>query len=102
MKRIKPALHALLLAACAVASGCVMIQSSMLSSRLGAGSPIATSTSDLGYLHLVVPSDLTQTAGANLLSQCASGKLSGVTTQLSMREFIFVQYYTVTANGFCN
>ena len=95
-------LFAVLIAACAGASGCVMIQSSMLSSRLGAGSPISTSTSDFGYLHLIAPSGLTQAAGANLLSQCASGKMSGVTSELSMRDFILVQYYTVSANAFCN
>ena len=97
MKRI----YALLLAMCVFASGCITVQSSAISDRGGAGAAISASASDIGILHLTAPSGLTQAALANLLGNCATGKVSGVTTELSMREFFFVQAYNVSVSGTC-
>jgi hypothetical protein len=102
MKRINSIILAALLAGCVQAYGCVFVQSSTISDRAGAGNPISSSASDLGFLRLVAPQGLTQTALANLLGNCASGKVSGVTTELSMRDFIVVQSYNVSVTGVCN
>ena len=102
MKQINSIILAALLAGCVQAYGCVFVESSAISDRAGLGNPITSSASDLGYLHLVAPQGLTQTALANLLSNCATGKVSGVATQLSMRDFFIVQSYTVSVSGVCN
>jgi hypothetical protein len=102
MKRLNSILVAATLAACAQTYGCVFVQSSAVSDRAGAGNPISANASDLGYLHLVAPQGLTQTALANLLSNCATGKVSGVTTELSVREFLIVQSYNVSVSGTCS
>jgi len=102
MKQINSIILAALLACCVQAYGCVVVESSAISDRAGAGNPISSSASDLGFLRLVAPQGLTQTALANLLSNCASGKVSGVTTELSMRDFIVVQSYNVSVTGVCN
>jgi hypothetical protein len=102
MKPISSIILAALLAACVQAYGCVVVESSAISDRAGAGNPISSSASDLGFLRLVAPQGLTQTALANLLSNCATGKVSGVTTELSMRDFVIVQSYTVSVNAVCN
>jgi len=102
MKQINSIILAALLAGCVQAYGCVVVESSAISDRAGAGNPISSSASDLGFLRLAAPQGLTQTALANLLSGCASGKVSGVTTELSMRDFVIVQSYTVSVSGVCN
>ena len=102
MKQINSIILAGLLACCVQAYGCVVVESSAISDRAGAGNPISSSASDLGFLRLVAPQGLTQTALANLLSNCASGKVSGVTTELSMRDFIIVQSYNVSVSGVCS
>lgn len=102
MKRINTTILAALLAGCAQAYGCVFVQSSSVSDRGGAGNPISANASDLGYVHLVAPQGLTQTALANLLSNCATGKVSGVTTELTMRDFFIVQSYNVAVSGTCS
>ncbi len=102
MKQINSIILAALLACCVQAYGCVVVESSAISDRAGAGNPISSSASDFGFLRLVAPQGLTQTALANLLSNCASGKVSGVTTELSMRDFIIVQSYNVSVSGVCN
>ena len=102
MKRINSAIVAVLLAGCVQAYGCVFVQSSSVSDRGGAGNPISASASDLGYLHLIAPQGLTQAALANLLSNCATGKVSGVTTELTMRDFFVVQSYNVSVSGTCS
>ncbi|MDB5107331.1 MAG: hypothetical protein JWM69_272 [Candidatus Binatus sp.] len=101
MKNIAKLMIAPLIAASVLASGCVMIESSAISDRSGAGNVISASASDMGYVHLVAPQALTSTAATNLLAQCATGKVSGVTTELTMRDFILVQMYNVSATGFC-
>jgi hypothetical protein len=102
MKRLNSIVLATLLAACVQAYGCVFVQSSAISERAGLGNPISASASDFGFLHLVAPQGLTQTALSNLLSNCASGKVSGVTTELTMRDFFIVQSYNVLVSGTCN
>ena len=102
MKRRNSIVVAALIAGCAQAYGCVFIQTSTISDKGGPGNPISASASDLGYLHLVAPQGLTQTALANLLSNCATGKVSGVTTELTMRDFLIVQSYNVAVTGTCS
>ena len=102
MKTINSMILAALLAGCVQAYGCVFVQSSAISDRAGAGNPISSSASELGFLHLVAPQGLTQTALSNLLSNCATGKVSGVTTELTMRDFFIVQSYNVSVSGTCS
>jgi len=102
MKQINAILIASLLAICVSAAGCVFIRSSAISERTGAGASISGSASDYGYVYLVTPSGLTQAAFANLLGNCATGKVSGVATELNMRDFFIVQYYTVSVSGTCS
>lgn len=102
MKHFNSIMLAVLLAGCVQAYGCVVIESSAISDRAGAGNPISASASDLGYLRLAAPQGLSQTALANLLGNCATGKVSGVTTELSVRDFLIVQSYTVTVSGTCS
>jgi hypothetical protein len=102
MKRLNSIILATLLAGCVQAYGCVFVQSSAISDRAGAGNPISSSASELGFLHLVAPQGLTQTALSNLLSDCATGKVSGVTTELTMRDFFIVQSYNVSVSGTCS
>lgn len=101
MKRINATVIVALLAICVVASGCVFVQSSAISDRTSAGAPLSGNASDYGFVHLVAPSGLTQAAFANLMGGCATGKLTGVTTELSVRDFVIVQYYTVSVTGSC-
>jgi hypothetical protein len=83
-------------------SGCVFVHSSAISESTGSGSAVSAEYSDYGILHLIAPSGLTSNANAALVRQCQSGMLSGVQTELSMRDwFLIVQYYTVTASGVC-
>ena len=102
MKRLNSILVAAMLAGCALTYGCVFVQSSAIADRSGAGNPISANASDLGYLHLVAPQGLTQTALSNLLSNCATGKVSGVTTELQVRDFFIVQSYNVSVTGTCS
>ena len=102
MERLNSIILAALLAGCAQIYGCVFVQSSAIADRSGAGNPITANASDLGYLHLVAPQGLTQTALSNLLSNCATGKVSGVTTELSVRDFFIVQSYNVSVSGTCS
>ena len=102
MKRLNSFLMAALLAGCVQTYGCVFVQSSAISDRGGAGNAITANASDLGYIHLVAPQGLTQTALANLLSNCATGKVSGVTTELQIRDFFLVQSYNVSVSGTCS
>jgi hypothetical protein len=102
MKSLKSIALAALVAGCVQTCGCVFIQTSSISDKGGPGNPISASASDLGYLHLVAPQGLTQTAQSNLLGQCATGKVSGVTTELTMRDFLLVQSYNVQVTGTCS
>ncbi|MGH7812458.1 MAG: hypothetical protein ACREQI_00445 [Candidatus Binataceae bacterium] len=101
MNRSKGLRFAILAVACLAAPGCVAIESSAVSARTGSGAPISASASDYGILRLSAPEGLTKSAQTNLLAQCATGKVSGVTTQLQMRDFFIVQYYTASVSGAC-
>ena len=101
MKQINATLIGLMLAICMSAAGCVFIRSSAISDRTATGAPLSGSVSDYGYVELIAPPGLTQAALANLLSNCATGKVTGVTTELQVRDFFVVQYYTVSASGSC-
>jgi len=83
-------------------SACVVIHSGTISESAGGGSAVKAEYSDYGLLHLTAPSGLTSSANAALASQCQSGRISDVQTELSMRDwFLIVQYYTVTTTAVC-
>ncbi|HUY27353.1 MAG TPA: hypothetical protein VMV27_08025 [Candidatus Binataceae bacterium] len=86
-----------------MASGCIVISSSSISNstKAGAGNAVTAQASDFGILRLAVPNGLTQTANANLLTQCTSGKFTDATTELSMRDFIIVQQYQISVSAVC-
>jgi hypothetical protein len=102
MKRLNSIALAALLTGWVQTCGCVFIQTSTISDKGGPGNPISANASDLGYLHLFAPQGLTQTAQSNLLNECATGKVSGVTTELTMRDFLLVQSYNVSVTGTCS
>jgi hypothetical protein len=86
-------------------TGCVAIQSSAISDSPNgvAGTSVhAEETGEYGILHLSEPKDLTIIADQALMGQCASGHLSNVQTQLSIRDwFLVVQVYTLRATAVC-
>ncbi len=82
-------------------SACYAVNSGTISSTPAKGSSITASASDWGVLHLTTPQGLTSTANGQLLSQCASGKLSNISTELATRDFFVAQMYTVTASSYC-
>jgi hypothetical protein len=82
-------------------AGCVFIESSTVSSSAAKGSSVSASASDWGILHLDIPDGLTSNVNGQLMSQCASAKLSNVATELQMREFFLAQMYTVSATADC-
>ncbi len=84
--------------------GCVSLNSSTISDSNGTtGQTVhATVSGDPGILHLSAPKDLTVQADKALLSQCSSGRLTNVQTQLSTRDFLgIVQLYKVRATAVC-
>jgi hypothetical protein len=83
-------------------SACVVIHSGTISESAGGGTAVNAEYSDYGLLHLTAPASLTSNANAALASQCQSGRISDVQTELSMRDwFLIVQYYTVTTTAVC-
>jgi len=83
-------------------SACVLIHSGSISESTGGGTAVKAEYSDYGILHLTAPANLTSNANAALASQCQSGMISDVQTELSMRDwFAIVQYYTVTTAAVC-
>jgi hypothetical protein len=92
----------LCLGLCLSLSACVFIQSGSISESTGGGTTVKAEYSDYGILHLTAPADLTSHANGALASQCQSGMVSNVQTELSMRDwFAIVQYYTVTTAAVC-
>jgi outer membrane protein OmpA-like peptidoglycan-associated protein len=81
--------------------GCVVIQSSAISGRRAGGQAVSASTSDYGILRLTVPYGLTTKVNSQLVSQCPSGELTNVQTELSMRDFLLVQLYNLSAGALC-
>jgi hypothetical protein len=98
----------LLISALAVAgmslSGCIMIRSSSISDSVGKGGTAVTGTaSDMGYLWLIPPQNLTQNAASQLVGGCSTGKLNDVVTEMNVRDFLgIVQMYEVDATGVCS
>jgi len=82
-------------------SGCVVIESSAISGRKQGGQAVSASSGDYGILRLTAPHGLTTTVNSQLVSQCPSGMLTNVRTELSMREFLLVQWYDVSASAVC-
>jgi len=94
--------RALLLGVCLSLSACVLIRSGSISESSGGGTPVRAEYSDYGILYLTAPASLTSNANAALASQCQSGMISDVQTELSMRDWLaIVQYYTVTTAAVC-
>ena len=82
-------------------SGCVVIESSSIGGRQATGQATTASTNGYGILRLSAPVGLTTGANSQLATGCPSGKFTNPQTELSMRDFIIVQYYTVTADAVC-
>jgi hypothetical protein len=82
-------------------AGCIVIGSSAISEKTGNGTAISTHANDMGILRLAIPQDLTQKANSDLLSQCKSGKLTDVQTELTMRDFLIVQLYDISVAAVC-
>jgi hypothetical protein len=81
-------------------SACVQHYSHAVSASTSTqGSPVVAEASGIGVLALTVP-DLN--ASDELKSKCPSGKLSNVETQASMRNWFFVQAYSVEVHAICN
>ena len=91
------------LAPCLALSGCIVVESSSISEsgRSAAGNSATASATDWGILRLTVPQGLTGVANQQLVSACAGGKFTDVQTELSMRDFILAQMYTVNAVAVC-
>jgi hypothetical protein len=85
---------------CVALSGCVVLSSSAISDRSGGGQSVTAKAGDYGILHLTSPDNLTETASSQLVSKC-QGKLTNVQTELTMREWVVVQWYIVSASAVC-
>ena len=90
----------MVLGLCVMLSGCVWLRSSSISNRAGSGQTVRVSTGDYGILHLTTPDGITEAANSQLVSQC-QGKLSNAQTELFMREWVLIQWYTVDAVAVC-
>jgi outer membrane protein OmpA-like peptidoglycan-associated protein len=80
----------------------VFIKSSTISDRSGGGQTVTASYSDYGILGLTAPYGITTKVNSQLVSQCPNGELTNVQTELSMRNFLLVQLYNVTATAICH
>lgn len=85
---------------CVTLSGCIFLRSSAISDRSGGGQSASVEAGDYGILHLTSPDNLTEAASSQLVSKCP-GKLTNVQTELYMREWVLVQWYTVSATAVC-
>jgi len=90
----------MVLGLCVMLSGCVWMRSSSIADRGGNGQTVRVSTGDYGILHLTTPDGITEAANSQLVSQC-QGKLTNAQTELAMREWILIQWYTVTSTAVC-
>ena len=93
--------RSLALSVCLLLSACVFIHSGAISESTGGGSAVQSEYSDYGILYLTAPTNLTSSANGALAAQCQTGMLSDVQTELSMRDWLIVQYYTVTTAARC-
>ena len=91
----------MVLGLCVMLSGCVWLRSSSIADRAGSGGQtVRVSQGDYGILHLTTPDGITEAANSQLVSQC-QGKLTNAQTELAMREWILIQWYTVTSTAVC-
>ena len=91
----------MVLGLCVMLSGCVWLRSSAIADRAGSGGQtVRVSTGDYGILHLTTPDGITEAANSQLVSQC-QGKLTNPQTEMAMREWILIQWYTVNATAVC-
>ena len=82
-------------------NGCVMIESSSIGERRATGQGATGTAAGYGILRLTAPVGLTTGANSQLAAGCPSGKFTNPQTELSMRDFIIVQYYTVKTDAVC-
>jgi len=82
-------------------NGCVMIESSSIGERRATGQGATATADGYGILRLTAPVGLTTGANSQLAGSCPSGKFTNPQTELTMRDFIIVQYYTVKADAVC-
>ena len=101
LRRLAALVRLSLLAASLVISGCIVLQSSSISGRSSGNQTVSVWSSDYGILHLTEPEGLTEATNSKLVGQCQAGRVTSVVTELSMREWIIIQWYTVSANAIC-
>jgi hypothetical protein len=91
------------LAMCLATSGCIMLESSSISSsnRTQAGNTATATATDWGILRLTAPQGLTGIVNQQLASACPNGKFTDVQTELAMRDFFLAQMYTVNSVAIC-
>jgi len=91
------------LAPCLALSGCIMLTSSSISesARGQAGGSATATATDWGILRLTAPQGLTGVANQQLVNACQGGKFTDVQTEMSVRDFIVAQMYTVSAVAVC-
>jgi len=82
-------------------SGCFWLRSSAISARAGNGQTRAGIDGRLRQLHLTTPDGITEAANSQLVSQCQGGKVTNAQTELAMREWILIQWYTVSSTAEC-
>ncbi len=99
--KYRDSLFVMALVICLTIPGCIILQSSTISNRTGAGPRVAGKESSFGILHLTAPEGLTEFANTDLVRQCQSGILTNVTTELKFREWFIFQYYSVWASAEC-
>ena len=91
----------MVLGLCVMLSGCVWLRSSAIADRAGNGQSVRVSTGDYGILHLTTPDGITEAAKSQLVSQCQGGKVTNAQTEMAMREWILIQWYTVNSTAVC-
>ena len=103
MNLVSRVLTLAVLAACLALSGCIEVLSSSISesTRTQAGNTATATATDWGILRLSAPQGLTGIANQQLASACSTGKFTDVQTELSVRDFILAQMYSVNAVAIC-
>lgn len=102
MKSFIRGMGAIVVAASIALSGCVVIESSSISSRSSTGTPVSASADGWGILRLTTPPGLTGSVNTQLAGGCPSGKFTNAQTELQMRDFLLAQLYTVSATAACD
>ena len=102
MRGIIRGMGAIVAATSLALSGCVVLESSSISSRTSTGTPVSASADGWGILRLTTPPGLTGSVNTQLAGGCPSSKFSNAQTELQMRDFLLAQLYTVTATAACD